>query len=262
MLVKKFKTDMAKYYKYAVHSVKAQLKSEVANSYLNWLWWILDPLCFMLVYVFMFGYVFNAREKYFPIFIFIGITMWDFFNKTLKQSVKIVKANKSVVSKVYLPKYFLLLIKIGVNGFKMLISVLLIIGMMIFWQVPITWNIIFSIPLLLTLILLVFGISCYLLHFGVFVQDLSNVLNIVLRFVFYLTGIFWNIKTRLPEPLNEYACKFNPMAFLISSMRDCMIYEKTPDLFLLCVWFFVAFILSISGIYVIYKNENSYVKVI
>ena len=35
---------MKKYWKYAIYSSKAQLKSEIANSYLNWLWWILD-LC-------------------------------------------------------------------------------------------------------------------------------------------------------------------------------------------------------------------------
>ena len=51
---------MKKYWKYAIYSSKAQLKAEVANSYLNWLWWILDPLCFMLIYVFMFGYVFTV----------------------------------------------------------------------------------------------------------------------------------------------------------------------------------------------------------
>lgn len=262
MLLKKFKVDISKYSKYALHSTKAQLKSEVANSYLNWLWWILDPLCFMLIYVFMFGYVFKAQEKYFPVFVFIGITMWDFFNKTLKQSVKIVKSNKSVVSKVYLPKYILLFIKMGVNGFKMGVSILIILVMLFFWKVPITWNVLFSLPILLTLALIVFGFSCFLLHFGVFVEDLSNVLNIVLRFIFYLTGVFWNVMTRLPEPLNLIACKCNPIAFLLSAMRDCVLYEKTPDLMLLSIWFLIGITLSCLGIYVIYKNENSYVKVI
>lgn len=69
---------MKKYWKYAIYSSKAQLKAEVANSYLNWLWWVLDPLCFMLIYVFMFGYVFKSKEQYFAIFVFVGITLWDF----------------------------------------------------------------------------------------------------------------------------------------------------------------------------------------
>ena len=34
----KFLKNIKKYYKYAIRSAKAELKSEVADSYLNWLW--------------------------------------------------------------------------------------------------------------------------------------------------------------------------------------------------------------------------------
>lgn len=261
-MLKRFMDDMRKYWKYAIYSSKAQLKSEIANSYLNWLWWILDPLCFMLIYVFMFGYVFKSSEQYFAIFVFIGITMWDFFNKTLIQSVRVIKNNKAIVSKVYIPKFILLIIKMGVNGFKMFISLLIIVAMLFVWRVPITWNVLFFIPILITLFVLVFGLGCFLLHYGVFVEDLSNVLNIALRLLFYLTGVFWNVMDRLPAPYNSYIGEGNPIAFLLTAMRDCVIYEKTPDLTLLLIWFLIGLVISIFGVRKIYKNENSYVKVI
>ena len=143
----RFKDDLKKYWKYAIYSSKAQLKSEIANSYLNWLWWVLDPLCFMLIYVFMFGYVFKSNQQYFAIFVFIGITLWDFFNKSLLQSVKVIKANKPIVSKVYIPKFILLFVKMGVNGFKMCISLLIILAMMLVFRVPVTWNVLYFIPI-------------------------------------------------------------------------------------------------------------------
>ena len=261
-MFKRFRDDMKKYWKYAIYSSKAQLKSEIANSYLNWLWWILDPLCFMLIYVFMFGYVFKSKLQYFAIFIFIGITLWDFFNKTLLQSVRVIKTNKPIVSKVYIPKFILLIVRMGVNGFKMFISLMIIIAMLGVWHVKLTWNVIYVIPILLTLMVIVFGFGCFLLHYGVFVEDLSNVLNIVLRFLFYLTGVFWNIMDRLPAPYNVYIGRGNPIAFLITSMRDCVIYGSTPHRKLLLLWFVVGVIISILGVRKIYKNENSYVKVI
>ena len=128
---KRFFTDIRKYFHYSIVSARSQLKSEVANSYLNWLWWILDPLCFMLIYTFIFGYVFQAREPYFPVFIFIGLSMWDFFNRMVTGSIKIVKNNKAIVSKVYLPKYILVLVRMWVNGFKMLISFGIVVLMML-----------------------------------------------------------------------------------------------------------------------------------
>lgn len=258
----RFCEDMRKYFAYSIVSAKAQLKSEVANSYLNWIWWVLDPVCFMLIYTFVFGYVFNSREPFFPIFIFIGLSMWDFFNRTINQSVKIVKHNKSIVSKVYLPKYVLIETKIWVNGFKMLISFGIVIAMMVLWKVPISFAIIYFVPILFVLVLFTFACSIHLLHFGVYVEDLSNVVTIILRFVFYLTGIFYDVAGRVPAPYGELLNRYNPMAFLLTSMRQALIYCETPHRKLLLFWLAISGLLAIWGVRRIYKEENSYVKVI
>ena len=44
--MKRFKSDFKKYFAYAKFSAKSDLKSEVASSYLNWLWWVLAPHAF------------------------------------------------------------------------------------------------------------------------------------------------------------------------------------------------------------------------
>lgn len=257
----RFIRDWRKYFRYSIVSAKAQLKAEVANSYLNWIWWVLDPLCFMLIYTFIFGYVFDASEQYFPCFIFIGLSMWDFFNRNLTNSVKIVKNNKAIVSKVYFPKFILILTKIWVNGFKMLISFGIVVLMMLFFGVKVNLNILWFAPILLILTVFSFGCSCFLLHYGVYVEDLSNVVTIVLRFVFYLTGIFYNISTRLPG-IGELANRYNPVAFLITAMRQSLLYRQTPDLWMMLIWLAFSLLLAIAGLRKIYKEENSYVKAI
>lgn len=261
-MYRRFKTDIRKFWRYAVYSSRAQLKSEVANSYLSWLWWILEPFCFMLIYAFIFGTVFNAREPNFPVFIFVGHTLWSYFNKTMVQSVRLVRQNRSIVSKVYLPKFILLMSKIGVNAFKMLVSFVVVAGMLVYYRIPVSANLLFALPILLTLTVINFGLGCFLLHFGVFVEDLSNAINIILRMVFYMTGIFWDIMKRLPAPYNGIICRVNPIAFLLYSMRQCVLYDNAPDVPLLILWFLIGTVISILGIRIIYKNENSYAKVI
>lgn len=261
----KFFDDLQKYIGYAKYSAKAELKAEVAGSYLNWIWWILEPFCMMLIYAFMFGYIFNAREKYFTAFIFIGLTVWNFFSQNLKNSVKIVKKNKSVVSRIYLPKYILAESKMFVNGFKMLISFGIVVMLMIWYRVPVTLYVFYVIPLLVCLMLVTFGGMCILLHFGVFVEDLANVVAIVLKMVFYMTGIMYSIENRIGSSHPEMAAilgNCNPMAFLVNAFRECLIYGQQPDLKILVVWMVIGIVISIIGINLIQKNENSYVKVI
>lgn len=260
-MIKRFINDLKKYFRYSIVSAKAQLKAEVAGSYLNWVWWILDPLCFMLIYTFIFGYVFSAKETYFPVYIFIGLSMWSFFSKTLQSSVKIVKRNKAVVSRVYFPKFILLLTDIWVHGFKLAVSFGIVAIMMVVFRIPLSWNILVSLPIILIMAILAFGCGCFLLHYGVYVQDLSNVVAIVLRMMFYMTGIFYSVEKRIPV-YGPVLNKFVPSAYLISEMRQCLIYCAAPNWKMLLFWLFVSVLITILGVRKIYKEENSYVKAI
>ena len=260
--MKRFFKDLMKYFRYALYSARSELKAEVADSYLNWIWWVLEPTAFMFIYTFIFGTVFNAREPFFPIFIFIGLSGWEFFSRNLHNSVKIVKANKAIVSKVYLPKFILLVSKMMVNGFKMMVSFGIVAGMILFYRVPITLNILYFIPILIVLVILTFGFMTILMHFGVFVDDLYNLIHIGLKLVFYLTGIFFQVQTRVPAPWGDWLAKGNPMALIITSMRNVLIYGQTPNFKFLFIWFVIGVIITSIGIRLIYNNENIYVKVI
>ena len=77
-----------------------------------------------------------------------------------------------------------------------------------------------------------------------------------------MTGIFYNVETRMQYPYGSILSKWNPLAFFLQSMRGAILYGKTPYRKFLILWLVVGIILSWSGIRKIYKNENSYVKVI
>ena len=184
--MKRFVNNVKKYWNYSLYAAKAELKAEVANSYLNWLWWILDPLAFMVIYVFMVQIVFKTCEPFFPVFVFIGLTCWNYFNTSISGSVKLVSSNKAIVTKVYVPKYILLLVKSFKNLFKMAISWALVIVLMLIFKVQFHTTMFYWFLIIPVLFVVTFGISTILLHFGIFVEDLFNVTNIVLKLLFYL----------------------------------------------------------------------------
>lgn len=260
--MKRFFSNIKKYYKYAIRSAKAELKSEVADSYLNWLWWIIEPFCFMIIYSFVFGVVFKNNEPYFASFVMVGLASWDFFNRMLTGSVKLIISNRDLVTKVYVPKYILLLAKSFTYLFKMGISLALAFGLMLFQGVPITWKVLLIVPAVIVLYVISFGIGMILMHFGVTFNDLGNLTNIALRMVFYLSGIFYNITKRLKGTLGKVLLRVNPIAFLMNEMRKVWIYGKFLSFEGLFFWLIIGLILCIIGIRLIHKNENSYAKVI
>ncbi len=260
--MKKFFYNIKKYYRYAIRSAKAELKSEVADSYINWLWWIIEPLCFMLIYTFVFDYVFVNNEPYFASFVFVGLTAWTFFNRMVSGSVKLITNNRDLVTKVYIPKYILLLSKSFTYLFKQGISIIIAFILMFIQKVPITWHIILMIPILIILYIVSFGIGLILMHFGVYVNDLSNLIKIFLKMVFYVSGVFYNIRNRLGGKIGFLLLRVNPIAFLLDELRKVMLEGRICSITGLTFWLVIGLILCFIGIKIIHKNENTYAKVI
>ena len=161
-----------------------------------------------------------------------------------------------------MPKFILLLSNMILNVIKLVISLLILQVFMIFMHVPVNGNILYFFVSYIVMFLFTFGCGTIFMHFGVFIDDLGYAIAILLNMMFYLSGIFYDIETTMAAPLGSIIARANPMAFLINSMRNALLYETAPDLALMGIWFVVSVILCAIGVRIIYKYENSYVKVV
>lgn len=267
MYLKRFFKDLVKYKKYLVCSTKASLKSEVAGSYLAWLWWVLEPFCFMLIYKFIAESVFHKKIPHAALFVFLGLTVWNFFNKNISASATLLKQNKGIVTKIYLPKHLIYIRQMMVNAFKMSISLAICMALTVYYIVtkgyaalPLDWHIVFIIPSLLMLVLVTFGFGLIIMHFGVYVQDLAKIVRIALRLVFYLSGVFYNIATL--KPYGQLLLNVNPVALAMEGCRNALMNAAYPDWTMLGIWTAIGILLSAFGIALVYRNENNYGKIL
>ncbi len=260
--LKKFFGDMKTYSQYMVYAARTDLKAEVADSYLNRLWWLLEPFFNMLVYVLVFGGVMGNSVENYSTFIFSALLMWNFFSRTVNYSVKLVRNNKDIITKVYIPKFIILLSNMILNMFKLLFSMIVLVVMMLLFRIQVGANLLWVIPAYAVMMLLAFGVGMIFLHFGVYVDDLSYAVGILLNMLMFLSGIFYNTITTLPEPLNAVMMCLNPVAVLIDTMRNALLYNTAANIPVLGVWCAISVIFCGVGVHIVYKNENSYVKII
>jgi ABC-type polysaccharide/polyol phosphate export permease len=136
---------------------------------------------------------------------------------------------------------------------------------MIFYRVPVTWKALWIIPLWLLLFMITFAFTTLITHFGVFVEDLMNVFTVALQLGFYLSGIFYSIETRiLPKNtiVGNLLIHCNPIALIMTDMRNVLLYNKEPHYISLLIWTVVSVVVAAFGVRTIYKHENTYVKII
>ena len=262
----RFFKDLKRYFRYALYSAGCELKAQVAGSYLGWLWWILDPLLFMLVYTFVMEVVFGTTVEHFPLFVFIGLTVWNLFAVTVQSSTEIIRSYAAVTKKTYIPKFVMILMNEFVNLIKMLIGLALALLITLIIGLPITVHLLEMIPVLFVYFVLVFGVSVICANIGVFVSDFSHVMTVVIRMLFYLSGVFYTLdrlegNTLFGKPLLSVYNMICPTGFLIKQFRDVMMYGLSADWMRLGYWFAIGILLSVIGLAVMYRNEKVYMKV-
>ena len=142
------------------------------------------------------------------------------------------------------------------------ISLLITFSLMIFQGATFSWHAILIIPIIIVLYVFTFGIGMILMNLGVTVNDLSNLTNIVLRMIFYLSGVFYNLNERLNGNLQFFLLKLNPAAFIMNELRKVLLQNTCPDFLWLGIWLVIGVLFCLIGIHMIHKNENSYAKVI
>lgn len=133
---------------------------------------------------------------------------------------------------------------------------------MVFFKISIGFNILWVVPAYVIMIILSFGVGMIFLHYGVYIDDLSYAVGILLQMMMFLSGVFYDTMSTLVFPLNTIMISMNPMATLIDTMRNGLLYNTATNLPLLAIWFVISLILSYVGIHIVYKNENAYVKVV
>lgn len=262
MIIKKTFKDLKKYFEYILFAARSDLRNEVAGSYLSWFWWILDPIFFMLVYTFVVKGIFNSPKENFPVFVFIGITTWQFFNGTMMKSVNIIRSYRGIISKVYVPKYIFILVNMARSLVKMGISFSLVFILMLFYRIPYSLHMLYIFPIIMMFFIVTFSFSVIVAHIGVFVTDFSNILGVILRFMFYLSGVLYSVTDRLPESLQNIMFFLNPVSVMIHQFRNVIMYQTHPNPIHLFYWTIVCSILALIGLKLMYRFENTYVKVV
>ncbi len=247
--------------------IRADLKKRGADTVLGNVWWILDPLLTMLVYVVLVTVILRSTQEAYPLFIFAAILPWKWFSSSLNDAVTCIVARGLIIKQVSFPKIVLPLAAAG-GGFVSFVFGLVPLAalLILFYSNHISaWllliPVVAAVQFVLTLAfaVLVSGLT-------VFFRDLGNFTTHILRLWFYLSPALYGsnqIESLATNHRTLFAVyQLNPFAGLFESFRDVIYYGQPPDWGLLGVVLGESLILLVIGIVVFKRLEPSFAKVL
>jgi len=247
------------YSQYILYAARITLQSRVAGSFFGYLWWVLDPLLMMLVFVLVFDVIFNKGKPNYPVFTFVGLISWKFFSSCLTDSTSSIKSKMSIIEQVPVPKFIFPLVELAVQLFLMLFGFAVLFLMLLVFGIPFTWHLLELPAILATNTAMAYGLMLFISHLGVFFTDIKNILASVLRFWMYLSPVFYDL-SYVPESIRAYWW-FNPLTPVIESYRNVTMYGRSPLYESLGLWFVLSLVIAALGILLQHRFQNIYAKV-
>jgi ABC-type polysaccharide/polyol phosphate export permease len=255
--------------------VSAEMHKRGADTLLGNIWWVLDPLLQMLVYLIFVTIITNRQLPAYPLFIFAAILPWKWFTASVGDSTVSVVSQGNLIKQIAFPKIVLPVsaTTAGVVGFTF--GLIPLLALMLFYQDRITIYLLFLPVIAFVQFVFTMGICLLVAAGNVFFRDLGNVSRHILRLWWFLSPGLYSLATVgdiavfHDHPSLKVFMQLNPFAILFEAYHD-VIYGTTrpegpptmPNLTALSILFVVSVFLLGLGIYTFKRLEPNFAKVL
>jgi ABC-type polysaccharide/polyol phosphate export permease len=211
--------------------VRAEIKKKGTDTVLGNVWWVLDPLISLMVYVFVMSVIFARDQPEFGVFLLCAMIPFKWFTGTVSDSVTAVTSQGQLIKQIQFPKIVLPIVSNGAGlvnlgvGMLVLFAIVLVIpdyrphlSLMVLW-----------VPIIAAIQgVLMLALSLFLSAFTVFYRDIGIVMGHLLRLLFYVAPILWSFEAEsgrgsaIHKAIGNFGfaiLRDNPVAILLESYR-------------------------------------------
>ena len=165
--------------------------------------------------------------------------------------------NGPLIKKIYVPKYMFVLSRIFSSSINLLASFTALLCVMLAMRVELHYTVLLvSIPLIL-IILFSLGIGLILSAITVKFRDIMHLYSVFTTALMYLTPVIYPMSI-LPEWLKKIVM-INPITNILIMFRDVMIYGRVPNILSVLLGVVEVIVALATGLYVFYKNQDSFI---
>ena len=238
------------------------LKVRYKQTLLGASWAILQPFLTMVIFSIFFGNLAKVPSDGvpYPIFSYTALVPWILFSKALQDASRSLVANSHMITKVYFPRMILPLSSVMAGVVDFLISFVVLLGMMVFFNIFPTAKV-WVLPLFLLLALVTaVGVGLWLSALNVLFRDINYILPFLTQFWMYLTPVAYPSSMIPAEWQVIYA--LNPMTGVVEGFRWALLGTGQPPGIMTLVSSITAVVLLISGMFYFKRMERLFADMV
>lgn len=198
--------------------IKVRYKQAVMGA----AWAIIQPVGIMLVFAIFFGIFMGLSTDGMPhtLFFYSALAPWMFFSSAVSAgSVSLINSS-NLVTKVYFPRVIVPAAAVGGLLVDLLITVAILIGLAVYYQMPWSWDLLMFPAMILLTILLALDFGIWLAALTVKYRDIRHALPFVLQMWMFLTPAIYPLSV-VPEKW-RWLMYINPFTGVSEGIRSSL----------------------------------------
>ena len=207
---------------------RTELRLRYKNSVLGFLWSLLNPLLYLVVFSVVFQEFLRTQIPQFAIFLLSGLLVWNFISAGLGAGTGSIIGNASIVQKVWFPREVLPLASVGAALVHFFLQIIVLAAALLFFHHEPNWQALALLPFaLLTVVLFVTAGALSLSVLNVYYRDVQHLLEVTLLAWFWLTPVVYNhslVASRLGD--NDWIAFLNPATSIVLLFQRAL--HNTP----------------------------------
>lgn len=245
--------------------VRTDFKLRYQGSALGYAWSLLRPLLlFVTLYIVFVKFLRLGDDiPHFPVYLLLGIVIWNFFNEMTVQSLGSIVGRGDLIRKIKIPRWIIVvstsisaLINLGLN--LVVVGIFLVIN-----KVDITQTIVWLPLILLEVYIFALGLSFFLSAAYVKYRDVTYIWEVIMQAMFYVTPILYPLALVTNITLQKLIL-INPMGQAIQDARYAVVSHETLTIsqvfdggWYRFIPFFIVFVVLVIGT-TYFRRESKY----
>jgi len=217
-----------------VSMVQRDLSVRYKNSFLGFIWSMINPLLTVFVLTFVFKYLQGNPTPNFSAYILAAYLPYMFFQMAIMDSAQSVLGNLQLMKKIYFPREIFPLASIISNFIHFLLALLvffiylLAVYMLNTPRVPVfQWTTIYLPVLVIINFLLAAGLGLLFSALNTFYEDVKYIVGVILSLLFFLAPIMYFSESTYYPPrgswLKYFLYHLDPVATMSNAFRKVLL---------------------------------------
>ena len=208
--------------------VRTDFKLRYQGSVLGYAWSLLRPLLlFVILYVVFVKFLkLGTGIPHYPVYLLLGIVMWNFFSEMTVQSLGSIVGRGDLIRKIRIPRWIIVLSSSISALINLFLNLLVIIVFMFINHVDAMRTILWLPLIFIEVYLFALGLSMFLSAAFVKFRDVNYIWEVILQAGFYLTPILYPLSRITNLTLQKFIL-LNPMAQAIQDARYGAVTHET-----------------------------------